>query len=156
MLSKKGSMFIISKNMVLSFIVIMLIMMILILLNSITYLFGRAVFDNFKSVKEYSYVHRVLYSPYCFTYEDPETSRAYPGIIDYNRLKEPNFRNCLIETPSSSEALAFKLMYGNNEMADFTTKVTPPRKNYELYIRYLLVHSNKGLLPVKGEVKVKV
>lgn len=38
-------------------------------------------------------INEMVFSPHCFAYIDPETNRAYPGVIDLARFNDANLYN---------------------------------------------------------------
>lgn len=47
-----------------------------------------------EGLEEYIFTQRFLNSKECFTYQDKDTSRIYPGIIDLEKFKQENLDNC--------------------------------------------------------------
>ena len=47
-----------------------------------------SIADIPKNLEEYVFIQRFLNNPDCFTYQDKETLRIYPGIIDLEKFKQ--------------------------------------------------------------------
>lgn len=47
-----------------------------------------------EGLEEYIFTQRFMNNPECFTYQDKDTLRIYPGIIDLEKFKQENLDNC--------------------------------------------------------------
>ncbi len=73
-------------------------------------------------------IQRFLSSPDCFTYQDKETLRFYPGIIDLEKFTQENFDkedNQCYKIEEDTKAPQFRLIIGNKivKTSDFEGKV---------------------------------
>jgi len=59
-------------------------------------------------------INRLLNSPYCFAYQDEETGRAYPRIIDLEKFNEKNLEDCY--STEDSNLKSFKLTLKSPEL----------------------------------------
>lgn len=98
--------------------------------------------------------HRVLmnemvFSPHCFAYVDPETQRAYPGVIDLARFNDANlyspcgkyykgkFTVYLVRDKPNYPNTVYGYHYASvvNDFSEKLLKVGNPDAKYENYFR---------------------
>ena len=71
---------------------------------------------------------RFLNSPLCFTYQDEDTNRFYPGVIDLTKFNQDNLNKCYNAEDTKVKAYRLTLDY-NNE------KITINTKNWEGFLK---------------------
>ena len=71
----------------------------------------------FPGLEEKIYETRLLYSPNCFAYQDPETSRVYTSTIDLSKANQEVFSECVPLTSLREPALRAEISYLENNEA---------------------------------------
>lgn len=75
-----------------------------------------------EGLENFVFTQRFISSPYCFTYQDHETSRYYRGIIDWSKFSQDNLNSCYSVVKSGK---AFNLKITNlftEESKEINTK----------------------------------
>lgn len=61
-------------------------------------------------------IQRFLNSPFCFTYQDEDTNRFYPGVIDLTRFNQDNLDECYNAENTEVKAFRLTLDYNNEKI----------------------------------------
>lgn len=79
-------------------------------------------------VEDYLISYRFLNSPMCFAFEDKESKRSYPQVIDIEKFTEQNLNNCYSAKGTNVKAFRLTLSYG-------TDKKTIATSNWQGFIK---------------------
>jgi hypothetical protein len=118
--------------------------------------------DNTFDVETEIYTTRLLSSPNSFTYLDPYTQRAYPGIIDIKQFDDAII-NEVIDTSKNQIAGKLTLAYDNQSNDIFLNKKYYERwqpylgfKKYNQYVKwfYVLVEENNKQTPATLRIEL--
>lgn len=90
------------------------------------------------------YETRVLYSPHCLAYQDPETKRVYSGVIDSNKYVDEVLQNCLPLNALSQDAVLVELSFGDNNKVLKTRNWDKKIKTAITTKSYLVEIKNEG------------
>jgi len=72
-------------------------------------------------LENYLFVQRFLNSNLCFAFQDKETERVYPWVIDMTKFRQENLDNCYNAKDTNVKAYSLTLSY-NNKKTTLTTK----------------------------------
>ena len=72
-------------------------------------------------LENYLLSQRFLNSPLCFVYQDVDTNRAYPFIIDIKKFNQENLNKCYNTKDTNVKAYQFTLNY-DRESKKISTK----------------------------------
>ena len=100
------------------------------------------------NVKTTVLINRFLNSPDCLAYEDEETGRAYPGIIDIKKFDDNQIKKCYSTSEDKSYSFRFELESSN---PDFKKKVcsTPNfgARRFNKISQYVLIYDGENIYP---------
>ena len=74
-----------------------------------------------EGLENYLIIQRFSNSPYCFSYEDPDTGRYLTRTIDWSRFTEDNFQRCY--NAENKNIKGFRLKIINTESGEESTKI---------------------------------
>ncbi len=81
-----------------------------------------------EGLENYLITQRFLNSPSCFIFQDKDTGRAYPGIIDLKKFNQEYLNKCYDTKDTNVKAYRLSLSYEDN-------KITISTKNWEGFLK---------------------
>lgn len=120
------------------------------ILMTLFYVFARETTDEYfiaNGLEDFVFAQRFLNNPSCFTYQDIDTLRTYPGIIDTGKFTKENLEKCY-----SSDKKGFMLTLKHNKEDIIKTDNFENPEKADTY--YVLVYENGKFM--KGEMYVQV
>ncbi|MDP6547350.1 MAG: hypothetical protein QF917_00105 [Candidatus Woesearchaeota archaeon] len=104
-------------------------------------------------LEDYILVQRFLNSPSCFAFQDEDTGRIYPNILDLEKLNKVNLDNCYNIDNTNMKAYRLTIDHGKN-------KITLNTKNWEGFLKkaeteYIFIKDNGEIKPAKLFIEVQ-
>ena len=103
-------------------------------------------------LENYIITQRFLISPLCFAFQDADSKRVYPWVLDLKKFNEENLNKCYSASDTKLKAYRLTLAYG-------TEKKTISTKNWEGFLKKgetkQVFVNNEGRI-IKGELFVEM
>ena len=103
-------------------------------------------------LENYLITQRFLTHPACFIFQDRDSNRVYPWVIDLEKFNEDNMNKCYSASDTKTKAYRFTLTYG-------IEKKTINTKNWEGFVKsgetkQVFVYDNENIK--KGELFIEM
>jgi len=107
------------------------------------------------NVKTTVLINRFLNSPDCLAYEDEETGRAYPGVIDIKKFNDDNISKCYSTNETSLYSFRFELENSSNNFKKTISTLNWGARRFNKVSQYVLVYNEGNIYPAKVLISIQ-